>query len=185
MDFCFLWFCVNYTTEGIVSQAWDRRREVGFIWAVAAERHADLVWGRWASPRGAIFLYRVFYCFMCQTISILIRLNWAKAFVEMIKTWFYLVLFWITVIISSWNPAWKHSGFPPSPCFLSIWPLRGHATWSRELLANRSDGFKCVSVVMAAEPHWQARLQWLKVNSHVDQSHRPLKQESILADRAD
>lgn len=37
----------------------------------------------------------------------------------------------------------------------SFWPLWGHAEWNGELLANRSDGFKCVSVVMALEPRWQ------------------------------
>ena len=83
--FAFLWFCVNYTMEEILSQAWVHRHEVRFIWAVAAERRADLVWGRWASPTGAVSLYLIFYCFMCQTISMLIRLNWAKAFVEIIK----------------------------------------------------------------------------------------------------
>lgn len=62
-------------------------------------------------------------------------------------------------------PTWIQSVFH-SLCFLSVWPPRGHATQSRELLANRSGGFKRVSVVMAAEPRWQARLQWLKVNSH-------------------
>lgn len=82
---------------------------------------------------------------------------------------FYLVLLY---------PTWIQSDFR-SLCFLPAWPPWGHATRSRELLANRSGGFKRVSVVMAAELCWQARLQWLKVNNHWTRV-TPLKEESIL-----
>lgn len=151
-------------TEGNVSKACDHWHQVRYIRAVAAERHADLFRGRWAPPRGAISPYLIFYCFMYQTISILIRLKWAKAFVKIIKTWFWSCSFLNSCDYVQLKTEPERRDFTRSLCFYAILPLQGHATWSRELLANRSDGFKCVGVVMAAEPYWQARLHWLKVN---------------------
>lgn len=101
------------------------------------------------SQRG-IFLYLIFYSFMCRTISILIRLNWAKALWKWWKCdfmWYFYECLWSYQL----NSTWKLNDFTSAPCFHSVWSLWGHATWSR--------------AVMAAEPHWQARLQWLKVNS--------------------
>ncbi len=69
----------------------------------------------------------------------------------------------------------KNSANVLTPCVFTIWPLRGHPTWSRKLLANWSNGLKCVSVVKAAESYWQVTVAqgW----QAVDQNLRPLKDE--------